>query len=55
MQLAAKSETGTTTGDSVNASDSDYVGKHRPHRMPMLRSRVKVSQLAARDSDSQPK
>jgi hypothetical protein len=55
MQVAAKSETGTTTGDPANSSDSDYVGKHRPHRMPMLRSRVRVSQLTERDSDAQSK
>lgn len=61
MQLAAKSEHDTATGgsaepaksaDSADPADSDYVGKHRPHRMSMLRSRVRVSQLAERDSDS---
>jgi hypothetical protein len=56
MQLAAaKSGNGTVTGDPDNSSDSDYVGKHRPHRMSVLRSRVRVSQLAERDSDAQTK
>ena len=47
MQLTAKAEPVRDTRAS-DSSASDYVGKHRPHRMSLLRPRVRVSKLSDR-------
>ncbi len=62
----ARSCTLATNNDTVNpdteapaaavatdATDSGYVGKHRPHRLGLLRPRVRVSQLAERGGQPQ--
>jgi hypothetical protein len=46
MQATAKSGSGQTA--LADDNDSEYVGKHRPHRMALLRPRVRVGQLADR-------
>jgi hypothetical protein len=42
---AAPMASAAAVGD---ANGPDYVGKHRPHRLALLRQRVRVSQLANR-------
>jgi hypothetical protein len=44
-----------TPGSAVatQAPDDGYVGRHRPHRLGLLRPRVRVSQLAERGGQPQ--
>ena len=50
MQLSAQSEgshASSSAGptEAPDPSESDYVGKHRPHRMSLRRQRGRVGQL----------
>jgi hypothetical protein len=54
MQLISRSD---TAGSATNAesTDSEYVGKHRPSRLSLRHSRIKVSRLTGRETASQAK
>jgi hypothetical protein len=52
MQLTAKPETVQDSGaggssDAAGPTDSDYVGKHRPHRLALRFPRGRASKVAA--------
>ena len=46
MQATAKTD--GTTMVITDDNDSEYVGKHRPHRMSLLHPRVRVGRLSGR-------
>jgi hypothetical protein len=49
MQLAAKQAADQDSASTPDPSDSDYVGKHRPHRLS-LHPRVRAGKVTAREA-----
>ena len=47
MQATAKSD--TAQGTEAERSESEYVGKHRPHRMSLLRPRGRADRRSDRE------
>ncbi len=45
MQASPKTDGGSMVTED---DESEYVGKHRPHRMSLLHPRVRVGRLAGR-------